>query len=157
MQNGQHVVRCEISAPSKSLQPVTLWNISMREKATQAQTAAISPQPLALSYAAKHGTPAPIKHSLAIPTGRNNYSLTLTSMACVWTSWCLLWAHVCLQFVHAYALRSTITVGITFYYLLLVFSIVTRAGTICFYDTWVPIWFVLRFDSMEYCFFLFFL
>lgn len=86
----------------------------MREKATQAQLAAISPQPLALSYAAKHGTPALIKHSLEISTGRNNYSLTQTLMACVWTSWCLLWVHVWLFVYAACTIQhflSTITVG----------------------------------------------
>ena len=88
-QQQQHVVWCEISTPSKTLQPVALWNISMREKATQAQSVAISPQPLALSYAAKHGTPAFIKHSLEITTGRNNYSLTLTLMACVCVCVCV--------------------------------------------------------------------
>lgn len=70
----QHVFQCEISTPSKALWPVALWNISMREYATQAQLAAISPQPLALSYAAKHGTPGLIKHSFEITTGRSNYS-----------------------------------------------------------------------------------
>lgn len=100
----QHVVWCEISAPSKPLQPVALWNISRRGKAMQAQSAAISSQPLVLSYAAKHGTPALIKHSLEITTGRNNYSLTLTLMICMWTSWCLLCVHVCL--LRQYKLQS---------------------------------------------------
>lgn len=104
--------QCEISTPSKTLQPVALWNISMSEKATQAQSVAISPQPLALSYAAKHGTPALIKHCFDTTTGRSNYSLTLTFMACVQTSWCLPSACVCLctQYVlHSIFLR-TVTV-----------------------------------------------
>lgn len=73
------------------LNPSSEYNSSVkclheRERATQAQLAAISPQPLALSYAAKHGTPALIKRSLDITTGRNNYMLTLTLTACVETT-----------------------------------------------------------------------
>lgn len=66
----------------------------------QAQSTAISPQLIALSYAAKHGTPALIKQSLGITTGKNNYSLTLTLIACVQTSLRWLYVHVCL-FVYA--------------------------------------------------------
>lgn len=44
---------------------------------------AISPQPLSLSFAAKHRTPALVKRCFGIAAGKSNYSLTLMFGACV--------------------------------------------------------------------------
>lgn len=68
------------------------------ERATQAQSVAISPRPLTPLLAAKRGAPAFIRTLLfGITAGRSNYSVTLTSAACVPVcSWCLLGVCACL-------------------------------------------------------------
>lgn len=72
--------------------------VEQGEKATQAQSVAISPRPLTPSLAAKRGAPAFIRTLFfGITAGRSNYSVTLTSAACVPVcEWCLLGACACL-------------------------------------------------------------
>lgn len=64
--------------------------VEQGEKATQAQSVAISLRPLTPSLAAKRGAPAFIRTLFfGITAGRSNYSVTLTSAACVPACACL--------------------------------------------------------------------